>query len=149
MKTNKELKHCLVYASSDGPEHLLYYVRIGQLETAQFPHGLAQANTFDTLSEADNFSLLVDTYMEEFVQSKIREFHAEQIENILGYSDYRIQDELSPKEFWEHKKTGNLYKILFFTNMVVEEEKRDKFPATIVYSNKEGSIFSRTLDSFL
>ena len=141
---NHRLQHCLVYCSGDD-----FYVRIGQLETQQFSHGLALATTFKERKDAEKFALLVDEYLSEFCNSKIQEFLNNQIDFVLEYSDFTLQDDLLPGEFWEHIKTGNIYKILFYTNMDVEKEKSSKFPATIVYSNKYRKVFSRTLESFL
>ncbi|MFA6199036.1 MAG: hypothetical protein WC679_01355 [Bacteroidales bacterium] len=141
---NRYLEHCLVYSSGAD-----FYIRIGQLETNQFPHGLALSTLFKERKDAEQFAQLVDDYLSQYSNSKIQEFLNNQIDTILEYSDYTLQDDLLPNGFWQHKKTGNFYKILFFTNMEVDVEKRCKFPPTVVYCNKYKKVFSRTIESFL
>lgn len=56
--------HARAYMTSqDGKP--VHYVRLGPLETKQFPHGLALATTTETREEADSFAKLVDAYINE------------------------------------------------------------------------------------
>lgn len=57
-------KHTMVYMDFKDRKPV-YYVRLGMLETKQFPHGLALATPCATQEEADGFADLVDAYIDE------------------------------------------------------------------------------------
>lgn len=54
--------------------------------------------------------------------------------------------EISPKSVWRHKN-GNLYTIMFLTN--VDSERQEEHPMTVVYSGPNGKLWSRPVSRWL
>jgi hypothetical protein len=48
---------------------------------------------------------------------------------------------------WLHHTNRRLYTVLSFTNLATT--KPDKFPKTVVYSDADGNVWSRPMESWL
>jgi hypothetical protein len=58
----KKLPNVTLYHSYDGKE--LIHIHIGGIETPEFRHGLALAQTFDKMEDAEKFAESVQKYLD-------------------------------------------------------------------------------------